>query len=275
MAGIFSFKQEEQREPVRPSGKFMGLISLLTRKIWDISKVNLISFLFYIPFFAVVWLITYWFVPAEGAEIFNYKIYTPSDAALIDLIRRLMLGSVLITIPVVVFGPIAAGTTYIYRGFVKGQPVFIWSDMWKYTKKFFKKAMAVTIIDIIVLFLSGIALQFYPQVLDGLFETIIILILLIFILLFLMMHMYIYQLMIEFDLGIIKLYKYSFVFALLRIIPNMLILAVCVFITIAPFSLHIFVGNGVLIFLTIGICGTIINYYSWPAIEKHFEPLSR
>ncbi|MDX1359129.1 MAG: hypothetical protein R3232_09885, partial [Clostridia bacterium] len=82
MPGLFRYNQQQQeKEPGQPGGKLMGLISLIWRKAWDLTKVNMISFLFYIPFFAVVWLVTFWFMPSDGAEIFNYQIYTPSDAA--------------------------------------------------------------------------------------------------------------------------------------------------------------------------------------------------
>ena len=274
MPGLFRYNQQQQeKEPGQPGGKLMGLISLIWRKAWDLTKVNMISFLFYIPFFAVVWLVTFWFMPSDGAEIFNYQIYTPSDAALIDLLRRLTLGAVLVTVPLVVFGPVAAGSTYIYRCFVKEQSVFIWNDMWAHIKKFFVKGMVVTVIDIAVLFLVGVALQFYPQVLDGFLEAVVVYIIVIFLVLFFMMHFYIYQLMVEYNLSILKLYRYSFVFSLLRLFPNLLILITCFFITLAPFAIHIMVGNGIFMFLSIAVCGIIINYYSWPAIEKHFEPL--
>lgn len=253
----------------------MGLIMLLWRKAWDITKVNLISFLFYIPFFAVVWLVTFWFLPGENLEIFNYEIYTPSDAALIDLMRRLTFGSILITVPVAVFGPVAAGATYVYKCFVREQAVFVWNDMWAHIKKHFVKGLIITVIDIAILFLAGIALQFYPQVLDGFMEAVVVYIIAIFMMLFMMMHLYIYQLLVEYNLGIVKLYRYSFVFSMLRLFPNLLVLIACIAITILPFSIHIMVGNGLMIFLTLGVCGTIINYYTWPAIEKHFEPIAK
>lgn len=274
MSGIFKYNQNNQKdEDPKTNSKFMGLINLITRRAWDLSKLNVISFMFYIPMFALVWVATYWFIPAEGAEIFNYQIYTPADAALIDLLRRLTFGSILVTVPVLVFGPVAAGATYVYRNIVKGQPVFIWSDMVKTMKKFFWKSMLITVIDTVVLFLCGVALQFYPQVLDGVLEAVVTYIILIFILLFFMMHFYLYQLLVEYNLKIIPLYRYSFVFSLLRLFPNLLILVLCLFITFGPFAIHIMVGNGLMIFITLALCGIVINYYSWPAIEKHFEPL--
>jgi uncharacterized membrane protein YesL len=212
-------------------------------------------------------------MPAEGAEIFNYQIYTPADAALIDLLRRLTLGTVLVTIPITVFGPVAAGSTYVYKCLVKEKAVFIWNDMWAHIKKFFVKGMIITVIDVGILFLTGVALQFYPQVLDGFLQAVVVWTIIIFLVLFFMMHFYIYQLLIEYNLGIVKLYRYSFTFSLLRLFPNLLILIVCFAITLAPFAIHLMVGNGVLMFLSIAVCGTIINYFTWPAIEKHFDPL--
>lgn len=274
MAGILKYNQPKQeKETTEPAGKLMGLIMLIWRKIWDLTKVNLISFLFYIPFFIVVWVATYWFMPSEGAQLLNYQIYTPSDAALIDLLRRLTFGTILVTVPVVVFGPITAGATYIYRCLVKRQPFFLWGDMFAYMKKFFVKGMMITVIDIAVLFLAGVALQIYPQILEGFLQAVVVWVIIIFLVIFFMMHFYIYQLLIEYNLGIFKLYRFSFVFSLLRLIPNLIILAVCLFISLAPFAIHIMVGNGVLIFLSLALCGITINYFSWPAIEKHFAPL--
>jgi uncharacterized membrane protein YesL len=282
MSGIFKYNQDKkQKDEPQANGKFMGLINLIARKAWDLSKLNLISLLLNIPFFALLWIISYWFIPAEGMEIFNYRIYSPQDAALIDLLWRLSIGSVMIAIPVVVFGPANAGATYIYRNMVKGQPVFIWSDIMKTMKKFFLKSMLITVIDVIVLFVIAMGLRFYsgwyeiafPNLHSPMIETISVMVILVFMLLFIMMHFYIYQLLIEYNLKIHQLYRYSFVFSLLRLIPNLMILIACLAITIGPYTIHIMVGNGLLIFVTLALCGIIINYYTWPALEKHFEPL--
>ncbi|MBN1624176.1 MAG: DUF624 domain-containing protein [Clostridia bacterium] len=284
MSGIFKYNQDKkQKDEPKVNGKFMGLINLIARKAWDLSKLNVISLLLNIPFFALMWLISYWFIPAEGMEIFNYKIYSPQDAALIDLLWRLSIGSIMIAIPVVVFGPANAGATYIYRNMVKGQPVFIWSDIMKTMKKFFWKSALITVIDVIMLFIIAMGLRFYsswyeiafPNLHNSMIETISVMIILVFMLLFIMMHFYIYQLLIEYNLKIHQLYRYSFVFSLLRLIPNLMILIACLAITIGPYTIHIMVGNGLLIFVTLALCGIIINYYSWPAIEKHFEPIAK
>jgi len=276
MPSIFKYNQQQQeKEPTQPTGKFMGLLMLLWRKAWDLTKVNLISFLFYIPFFYLASMIVFAILQIDRTSAISNIIYSIEDLQLADFLIRIILGTVLVTIPVIVFGPVAAGATYVYRNIIKGQPVFIWNDMWANTKKFFVKGIFITVIDVGVLFIISIALQVYPQILNGFFQSIVIWIITIFIVLFLMMHFYIYQLLIEYDLKIFKLYRYSFVFSLLRLFPNLLILIVCIAITLVPFALHILVGNGILVFLSIAVCGTIINYYSWPAIEKHFEPLEK
>ena len=88
-----------------------------------------------------------------------------------------------------------------------------------------------------------------------------------------MMHFYIYQILIEYNLKIHQLYRYSFVFSLIRLIPNLFVLIACIAMVIGPYTIHIMVGNGLLIFVTIALCGIVINYYTWPALEKHFDPL--
>ncbi|MCK5757688.1 MAG: hypothetical protein KAH14_01245 [Clostridiales bacterium] len=276
MPGILKYNQKQQdKEREQPTGKFMGLIMLLWRKAWDLTKVNLISFLFYIPFFYLASMIVFAILQIDRTSAISSIIYSIEDLQLADFLLRIIIGTVLVTIPVVVFGPVAAGATYLYKSIIKGQPIFIWNDMWVHIKKFFVKGVIITVIDVAVLFITSIALQVYPQILSGFLQSVVIWIIAIFMVLFLMMHFYIYQLLIEYNLGIIKLYRYSFVFSLLRLFPNLLILIVCVAITLIPFALHILVGNGVLIFLSIAVCGIIINYFSWPAIEKHFEPLEK
>lgn len=282
MSGIFKYNQDKkQSEDKQPTGKFMGLINLIARKAWDLSKLNLISLLLNLPFFALIWIISYWFIPAEGMEIFNYRIYSPQDAALIDLLWRLSIGSIMIAIPVVIFGPANAGATYIYRNMVKGQPVFIWSDIMKTMKRFFWKSLLITVIDVVMLFVIAMGLRFYstwyeiafPDLYSPMVETISVMIILLFTLLFIMMHFYIYQLLIEYNLKIHQLYRYSFVFSLIRLIPNLFVLIACIAMVIGPYTIHIMVGNGLLIFVTIALCGIVINYYTWPALEKHFDPL--
>ena len=276
MAGILKYKQQQQdKEPEQPTGKFMGLIMILWRKAWDLTKVNIISFLFYIPFFYLSSMIVFAILQIDRTSAMSNIIYSIEDLQLADLLLRIIFGTVLVTIPVVVFGPVAAGSTYLYKNIIKGQPVFIWNDMWAHIKKFFVKGIFITVIDVAVLFIISIALQVYPQILDGFLQSVVIWIITIFMVLFLMMHFYIYQLLIEYNLGIFKLYRYSFVFSLIRLFPNLIILIVCMAITLIPFAIHILVGNGALIFISIAVCGIIINYFSWPAIEKHFEPLEK
>lgn len=274
MPGLFKYNQPQQsNEPNQANGKFMKLIMLLWNRAMDIIKVNLVSFVVCIPFFYLASMIIFAMFQIDRTSTMGEILYTLEDMQLADLLLRLILGTVLVTVPVVVFGPVAAGTTYIYRNIVKGQGIFIWSDIWSNVKRFFVKGSLITIIDVAVLYIASIALQVYPQIIDGLLESIVIWVIIVFLVLFMIMHFYIYQLMIEYDLSIVKLYRYAFVFSLLRLFPNLLILAVCMAITLVPFMIHIIVGNGILLFLSIGVCGTIINYYTWPAIEKHFEPL--
>ncbi len=274
MAGLFSYKEPKQaKEPQQSSGKVMGLVQLIWNRGVDIVKTNLISFFIYVPFFYIASVVVFAIFQIDRSSTMSGLIYSIDDLKFADFLLRLIMGSVIVVIPVIVFGPLTAGTTYIYRCIVKGEGIFIWSDIWKHVKKFFLKGIIISFIDIVVMYVCGIAIQVYPQIVDGFLQALIMWVIFIFMVLFIIMHFYMYQLLIEYDLNIIKIYRYSFVFALLRLVPNLLILIVCAVITVIPFMIHILVGNTFILFFTIGVSGIIINYYTWPAIVKHFEPL--
>jgi uncharacterized membrane protein YesL len=268
------------KEPVQKS-KFMNLIDILFNRIWDLSKINFLAILFYLPaLYAMLFLVTPSFV--QLPVIKDLSFYAPEDVFWMDVLARFSIGSILMTIPLVVFGPAAAGLTWLYRAIVNREAYFIWSDFWAALKKFFFKSLVISIIDIAVMMIIGIALNFYLlyvqdfiPFIQGSVKILVLAIILIFLLLFTMMHLYIYQLLIQYNLGIRKLYHHSFVFAVLRFFPNLLVIAVCTIITVLPFNVHFMLGSGLFIFLMFGVTGTIINYYSWPAIRKHYESMTK
>jgi uncharacterized membrane protein YesL len=87
--------------------------------------------------------------------------------------------------------------------------------------------------------------------------------------------MYIYQILVEYNLSIWKLYRYSYVFAILRFFPNLLIAAGIIALTILPFLIHILFGAVVMIAVLFGLSSYIINFFTWPALEKHLDPIMK
>jgi len=270
--------------------KFLGLISIVVNKFWDITKINLFSIIFYLPSFVILFFLLIMAVPSDIDMLANTLMYTIEDAALVDTLVRLAIGLVFMTIPIVVFGPAVAGSANVFKNIIEGNPTHTWTLFIQTLKKHFLKAFIISTIGTIVLFISLLSLRLWLQlankaevVTEGLmkfllensmFYGVIIFVMIGFIIIFLMMHFYIYQLLIQYDLTIMQLYKYSYTFAILRFFPNLFILIACAILTILPFWIHYLFGGGMMFLVTFGLCGLIVNYYTWPAIEKHFEPLT-
>ncbi|MCK5811764.1 MAG: DUF624 domain-containing protein [Clostridiales bacterium] len=277
--------------------KFMRLINLLISRFWDISKVNVYSVLLYLPSFAIMFYLSLSVFPADFDKLASIFIYTVEDVALINALVRMAVGLVFMTIPMIVFGPAAAGAANVFKLIIANKSIQVWSIMWQSMKKHFLKSFIVSGISTVIMYVSLLSLRIWIQlqnnsefisglksndVIDSLikfllgnkfFFVMIIILILLFILIFTMMHLYIYQLLVQYDLSITKLFKYSYTFAILRFIPNLLIVIVCMALTVIPYWIHYLFGGGMTMFVTFGLCGLIINYYTWPALEKHFEPL--
>ena len=269
--------------------KFIGLINIIMRRFWDITRVNIFSLIFYLPSLIVLFFILIVTFPTNIEALSSTLLYTIKDAALLDLLIKMTLGLVLVTIPIVVFGPAVAGASNVYKIVIANQSCQVWTVFWDTIKKYFVKSFIISAISTIVMFLMLLSLRLWLQLASKvdvitdefmlfLLESkfvygAIMVILILFAVIFIMMHLYIYQLLVQYDLPISKLYKYAYTFALLRFLPNLLILIVCIVITLLPFWLHYLFGGGMIFLVTIGLCSLVINYYTWPAIEKHFEPL--
>lgn len=271
--------------------KFLGLINLFISKFWDITKINLFSVVFYIPSFIILFFLLVIAVPADLEGLASVMIYSLEDVVMLDLLVRMAFGLILVSIPIVVFGPAVAGAANVFKNLITRQPANTWSVFLQTIKKHFIKSFLISAISTIVIFLSMMSLRLWIQLAgkideinDGFMKFLldskfiyglILFVIVLFILVFIMMHLYIYQLLVQYDLPITKLYKYSYTFALLRFIPNLLIIITCIVITILPFWIHYLLGGGMIFIITFGLCGLIINYFTWPALAKHFEPLTK
>lgn len=121
------------------------------------------------------------------------------------------------------FGPVNAGTAYILRNLVSGEPVFVWSDFIYALKRNWKQALPFGIIDIgIFAILSwNIYTMFSSEnFLTSLFFWTSVV---IFILYFFMRY-YMYVQMVTFDLSVFKMIKNSLIFTLVGLKRNIVAL---------------------------------------------------
>lgn len=286
-----------KKSDVKPVGKFANLMDIIVKKITDIAKLNGLIFIFSIPSLFIMTTVVLNFynwidvqlnelVVEAGGNLSNslftllkyqysLSIYDEIDKALVNTMVCAVIALLFMVVPMVTFGPAAIGATKVYKAMVQRKPYFIWNDFIVTFKSYFNKAFIVSVIDIVVLCLILYAMYFYLffNLATGLLQSLILVVIIIVLLIFAMMHFYIYQLIYEYNLSIFKAYKYSITFSMLRFIPNLLILIVIGAITILPYWLYYIAGGAFTMVFGFAIPGVIINYFTWPALKKNFEPL--
>ena len=120
------------------------------------------------------------------------------------------------------FGLVNAGSTYILRNMVRGDPVFILSDFFYAVRRNWKQALPFGIIDLIILLWIPFDIYYVLSSMDGFFGTIMFGAVLAIGLIYFWMRFYIYLQMVTFDLSLKKLLKNSLIFALLGFKRNLM-----------------------------------------------------
>lgn len=121
------------------------------------------------------------------------------------------------------FGPINAGTAYVLRNIVSGEPVFVWSDFKYAFKRNWKQALPFGIIDVAIsgLLCWNIYTMFTSEnfLVSLFFWTSVIILILYFF-----MRYYMYVQMVTFDLSVFKMMKNSLIFTLVGLKRNIVAL---------------------------------------------------
>ena len=115
------------------------------------------------------------------------------------------------------WGIICTGTTYLFRGFIRQDRVFFWSDFTGAIKRNLKQAIIVGFIDALIMLLLFYDLYFFFA--NG---SMMFFIMIIVVSVYMMVRMYLYLLLITFDLSVWKIFKNGFIFAILGFKRNIL-----------------------------------------------------
>ncbi len=225
---------EESRKPTL--GFFF---KLFVRKFPSLISLNLLMLFQILPFavFIFVYLLgekaptatNVAFAPLYGI---NQASGMPGVSPVLDL-SSIQMGlpvfSPAVTITLIVLGVILAitwgwqnvGATYVLRGLVRGDAVFVFSDFFYGIKKNFKQGFVLGLIDFIICVVLVIDLLFFSQQLDGYGSYFMFFAITAIAIIYFMMRFYIYLLLITFDIKIFKLIKNAFLFSMLGIWRNL------------------------------------------------------
>ena len=174
------------------------------------------------------------------------------------------------------FGFQMVGSTYIMRGLVRGDSVFIWSDFFYAIKKNWKQGLIMGFIDtacIGVLVFDFI--HFYTSASTPLTNFMYAMTVAL-ICLYLVFRYYIYLILITFNIKLTKAIKNSFIFTVLGLKRNLLAFLGIFILTafaVALMMLLLPIGAGVVLVLPLiyhlGACGFISTYAAYPVIQKY------
>jgi len=209
-----------------------------------------------------------------------------SEGANADTFYRIVLLGVMLftSVPVFAVGPFQAGFTYLLKSYAIGEPVFVWTDFSTKTRSNKKLGLKVGLINGIIGFLLILDAVVYVAIANdttGAYDFIPTFILFIAALviifgftLFLMMNLYIYPMVVTFHITLKQLYKNAFIFALIRWLPNFLILLADVLLIALPLFLipgttSFFVTGILYVFILPALIGFTNNFYVYPTIKKY------
>ncbi len=240
---LFNFKKNvvEISTPEDTTPNIKYFFKLLWRKFSRLISINLLAIFQFAPllaaFFVYFWAdttpsITNSMYPVlQGAVMLGNA--TPADYASLFL-SSIQLNMPYISIPTVIaigsiilffaltFGFWNVGLSYLMRGLVSGDPVFIFSDMKHAIKRNFKQGFFFGLIDFIicaVLVIDIISIRSIPA---SFFGDVMAIGIVAIAVIYLIMRFYLYLMLITFDMSIKKLFKNALIFVPLGIKRSLL-----------------------------------------------------
>ncbi len=275
MAGFFGFFDYTKPGPGVPSpedapkkARILVFFEILQRKFWNLIKVNLMFNIFNLPAIILGMFAALFLFPNIIPEALGN-----ADALVSDIFLKFILLSALLCIPMITVGPAQAGFTYILRNYCREEHAFIWGDFKEHALKNFKQSMLVSVIGFFATLLMIWSIRAYIILGGGnLIMTIGTTLMIMMFVIFMIMHMYIYPMLVTFNLTIKQLYKNALIFAIIKLIPNIGILLLCLLIIFLTFGMIIpfsqIIGLILYVFLTVSLIGMITNFYVYPKLMK-------
>ena len=163
------------------------------------------------------------------------------------------------------FGCVNVGTAYLLRNVAMGEPIFVWHDFWYAIKRNWKQALPFGIIDILINVI--LVFNIYNLIISDqtFFESTMMWMNVVIFLLYFFIRYYIYVQMVTFKLSIFKIFKNSFIFALLGFKRNILAL-LGIILGILLEVMFIFGAGGILV--PLGVAAPLMILFSAFAYMK-------
>ncbi len=234
-------KDEPEKKP------FFRFFELFFRKFWNLIQLNLV---FCVPVIIAAFL-----------------IYALSYVTSL---------SIIVFLPLIFVSPFAAGLTIVTRNYAREEHAFILSDFWDAVKNNWAAFLINGIVCYAAYFIFSVAISYYTAQLatNNIFFIPLALCIGISIL-FLFAQFYVPIMIITFDLKLNKVYKNAFIFSIVGLWRNLLLVALFavlafvfyILINLMPLTLILAMALG--IFILFSFCMFLVNFTVYPLIYKN------
>ena len=208
-SGMFSGKSNRPdfTPDMMPKNRFELFFEMLKLNLFNLLKVNLMYFVFWIPFWIWTWmnlnvLLTYDSPEAFAAD--GYMMVYAMGAALCVMIT----------------GPAKCALKYITRNYARDEHVWLWSDFIGAIKVNWKQGLALSVLNGLFLFLFVYGLSFYNNMaaVTGSYVYLFLQVLLVVLgAMFLLMNLYAWPMMVTYELKFTQILRNSLVLAIGRL----------------------------------------------------------
>ncbi len=203
-------------------------------------------------------------VTAALNGIIGYQVinYVPTRATYICMALTALI--------VFTFGFVNAGTAYIMRNILKGDPIFFMSDFFYAIRRNARQAFVFGVLDLLFSVLIVYDVIFFYYNIGSFFNNVCFYLSIFLVFLWFIMRFYIYPMMVTFDLSIFKMIKNAFIFALIGFKRNLLAVIGMVIFALACYGLLLaYAPLGLLtpILILFGTCAFMAIYAAYPKIK--------
>ncbi len=233
----FEYDQLAEIEKEHEKRGIFAFFDIIFRKIVPMINTNFLFLVFSLPYI----ILLFWFSPINASSLAGMSenmqsllANMPAHSALtVDIGLRFVFAILVVVLWGT--GPASAGIAYILRNYSRGEFAWVWADFIGTIKENFKQSMIVVLFDVVAIYLFTTIIRFYGGVMQGGISVVALIFVGFFLLLYTFMHFYIYQLMVTYEDNTKQLYKNAMLFALMRWLPNLLVLLGILAVTIALF----------------------------------------
>lgn len=252
---------EKETKTQKPHVRFL---KILHRKIWELTKLNLLYFVFIIPTFVIVFFISG--VVTNGM----FQEMTTEYAVLYEVGIRMVISSFFTVLWGM--GPATSGLTKVLMKYVREEHSFVLSEFIGAIKGNFKQSLYVYIIDLAAFVVLYAGLLFYGNI-PGIAGLILTILIISIILVYTMMHFYIYPIMITYDLKLKYIYLNSLIYTIGKLPRTLLTFIILLVIHIGTVYVIMNFSIGVLVMLLgtsilYALSGFIVNFNVYETQRK-------